>query len=490
MEVYTLLYKGQKVTNVQSVRITSCANTLQELTPGSVCAAMLEVTGLGDAPSLATGEAVSLTRGQRDYGIFYVHSLRRLGRRWELNAYDAVSLLDLEVDQWLYNLTGWPYTLQKLAQMLLEYCGITVVNSLPVNADHPVQAFSGSGITARTLLGWICQVGGCFCRAAGEKAVEFGWFATADIAINPTGENFYYADGLQVADYTTHPIEKVQLRLTSDEIGAVYPDNAEKTNAVILTGNYLLTTDQAAVLEEAAKNLYEQLKGSCHTPWTLRTSADTGIRVGDIFTVTDTDRNTHIIYAMNCVEKDGVLTVTSTGDARRSVQMAINTARYEALTGRVLALQADIEGVKIENRDAQENLAALTLEVEGIASKVVQNESQEEQTLQKITTLQQNAESLSLQVEQIAKNGSGSVTTSTGYTFNEEGLKIAKAGQEMENLLDNTGMYVRRSGDVILQANSDGVVAKDVTVQNYLIIGSHARFEDYPTGRTACFYIE
>lgn len=490
MEVYTLLHAGQSVAGIQNVRLTSCANALQELTPGSVCAAMLEVTGLGDVPQLKVGDSLSLSRGSRDLGIFYIHNLQRIHGRWELTAYDAVSLLDVEVGQWLYNLTGWPYTLEQLTQLLLEYCGMTAVNNLPVNREHPVQAFSGAGITARTLLGWICQVGGCFCRAAGEKSVEFCWFAPTGITVNPTGENFYYADGLQVADYTTHPIEKVQLRLINEDIGAVYPDDAAMTNAVILTGNYLLTANEAAVLEGAARNLYEHLKGNCHTPCTLRTTAHTDIRAGDVFAVTDPRGNTYAVYAMTCVEEDGILTVTSTGEARRSTQGAVNTARYQALTGKVLALQADIEGVRMENRDAQENLAALTLEVEGIASKVVQNESKGERTLQKITTLQQNAEELTLQVEQLARTGSGSVTTATGYTFNEEGLKIAKAGQEMENLLDNTGMYVRRSGDVILQANSEGVGAKDVTVRNFLIIGSHARFEDYPTGRTACFYLE
>jgi len=41
-----------------------------------------------------------------------------------------------------------------------------------------------------------------------------------------------------------------------------------------------------------------------------------------------------------------------------------------------------------------------------------------------------------------------------------------------------------------LQANDKGVVAADVTVRNYLIMGSHARFEDYGAGRTACFWLE
>ena len=99
-----------------------------------------------------------------------------------------------------------------------------------------------------------------------------------------------------------------------------------------------------------------------------------------------------------------------------------------------------------------------------------------------------------MQVQTIIDQGVGSVTTSTGYTFDENGLRIAKSGQEMENLLDNTGMYVTRGDETILQANAAGVQAVDVTVRNYLVIGSHARFEDYTDGsdtsRTACFFLE
>ena len=44
-----------------------------------------------------------------------------------------------------------------------------------------------------------------------------------------------------------------------------------------------------------------------------------------------------------------------------------------------------------------------------------------------------------------------------------------------------------------LQANNEGVVATDVKVRNYLIIGKHARFENYSDGvdsqRTACFFV-
>ena len=82
-----------------------------------------------------------------------------------------------------------------------------------------------------------------------------------------------------------------------------------------------------------------------------------------------------------------------------------------------------------------------------------------------------------------------SVTTSTGYRFDKDGLNIHKDGEEMHNTLDNTGMYVRRNKTDVLTANSDGVNAINLTARQYLIIGNNARLEDYQNGRTACFYI-
>ena len=85
------------------------------------------------------------------------------------------------------------------------------------------------------------------------------------------------------------------------------------------------------------------------------------------------------------------------------------------------------------------------------------------------------------------------VVTSTGYTFDDDGLTINKTGQEMKNLLDNTGMYVTRSNEEVLSANNNGVTAINLSAKQYLIIGNNSRFENYSNGtdnkRTACFYI-
>jgi hypothetical protein len=86
-----------------------------------------------------------------------------------------------------------------------------------------------------------------------------------------------------------------------------------------------------------------------------------------------------------------------------------------------------------------------------------------------------------------------SVTTSTGYKFDQDGLNISKDGEEMKNKLDNTGMYVTRDDEEILSANNEGVSAMNLTSRQYLIVGNNSRFENYDNGtdskRTACFYI-
>lgn len=100
---------------------------------------------------------------------------------------------------------------------------------------------------------------------------------------------------------------------------------------------------------------------------------------------------------------------------------------------------------------------------------------------------------LAVQLQSVLDNGVDKVTTTTGYTFDADGLHIQKSGHEIENRLDHTGMYVTRSGETMLQANADGVIATDVKVRNYLVIGDHARFENYNNGtnekRTACFWL-
>lgn len=136
--------------------------------------------------------------------------------------------------------------------------------------------------------------------------------------------------------------------------------------------------------------------------------------------------------------------------------------------------------------------ASLDITADGIRSEVSLQTEKLGGLESQMTHIQQASDSVAIQVQSIQENGVNKVTTDTGFTFNEDGLRIQKSGEEIENLLDNTGMYVYRSGEMILQANANGVRAIDVTVENYFIVGN-SRFEDYDNGtdsaRTGCFWV-
>lgn len=111
---------------------------------------------------------------------------------------------------------------------------------------------------------------------------------------------------------------------------------------------------------------------------------------------------------------------------------------------------------------------------------------------QTATELSRDTESINIAVKQITDNGVDRVETKTGYTLDHDGLTISKSGEEMTNLLDNTGMYVKRGNDNILTANNKGVDAVNLHAKTYLIVGEgdgRSRFEDYLTDRTGCFWI-
>ena len=88
------------------------------------------------------------------------------------------------------------------------------------------------------------------------------------------------------------------------------------------------------------------------------------------------------------------------------------------------------------------------------------------------------------------ENGVSSVITTTGFTFNENGLYVNKTDNEMTTRISEDGMIVYRDNTQVLLANNEGVNATNLHATTYLIIGDNSRFEDYEhNSRTGCFWI-
>ena len=164
---------------------------------------------------------------------------------------------------------------------------------------------------------------------------------------------------------------------------------------------------------------------------------------------------------------------------------------------RVDKAERRIDIVASEADNFNSNIAQLQLTTDEISSLVSQNqivlndtvENVEAQLAELNTKVNQTAEELQISIEKIEGEGASRITTSTGFTFNEEGLRVAKSGSEMETAITEDGMTVYKKNKEVLTANNEGVKAIDLHATTYLIIGKNSRFEDYGSNRTACYWI-
>ena len=97
---------------------------------------------------------------------------------------------------------------------------------------------------------------------------------------------------------------------------------------------------------------------------------------------------------------------------------------------------------------------------------------------------------MELIVQEELAGGVNKVTTTTGFTFNQDGLTISKSNVDITTDISEDGMRVSKDGQVVLTADNNGVEALNLHATTYLIIGENSRFEDYDNGsRTGCFWI-
>ena len=155
----------------------------------------------------------------------------------------------------------------------------------------------------------------------------------------------------------------------------------------------------------------------------------------------------------------------------------MNTA--DAVSASEFKMQSMIEQtageIRLEVERAQSTADGMSEQVEELVSKVESSVT---------------ADQVKLAIQKEMGNGVNKVVTSTGYSFTDEGLTVEKSTSEMKTQITEDGMAVYKSGQEVLRANNQGVVATDLKARTYLIVGRNSRFEDMPGGdRTGCFWI-
>lgn len=378
----TEISSGMPTGNViQSVSITDAVNDAQVLSLGSTCASSAEINLITPDGEISIGAGVEIIlyrendAGERKkIGVFITEKpTRPTANTMRITAYDRITKLDKDLSQWLFNLSAWPYSLYSFATMVCEACGLQLVNEEIPHGDYLVQQFSAKGISGRKLMKWVGQICGRFCRATPDGDVEFAWYAPAGVSITPAGEFFYYENTLRLEDYKTYPIEKVQVHLTEDDVGAVWPDGDGEKNTYYITGNYLLTADTTADLQPIAQSLYEQLKNVTYTPCKVTIPACLDVQAGNTVKIIDKNGKSITAYVMRKTYSNQRDSLECTGSYRLDSTTVFNEQTYEALSGKMLEVEMKMEGMRVtasklqtEFSGTKQEVADLKEQIEGI----------------------------------------------------------------------------------------------------------------------------
>lgn len=301
----------------------------------------------------------------------------------------------------------------------------------------------------------------------GARNLQLGTQYWDDTCIRLPGKAVIDKEEIIIPTNTYTELEKIQVKN-----GEVYTIGCDVKSDVAYDGNSFLVQ----FFNEAGTRLsYEWATGSIGTDWS---------RVVKTLRVTRTE--SPLFLGIGLRANSGVEGVACTLTYGHMMVERGNRATDWA------PAQADVESQITTTSQKTAELVLKNSGITGTVSDIDERVKDVEGTLvsaEKKGIFDLTAENLSIKFTEKLNNADGVHITGKNFDFNKKGLTIANEGFSMQNLLDEEGMEVTRDGEGILSATKDGVNAIDLTARQYLIVGKNARFEDYGTGRTACFWI-
>lgn len=165
-------------------------------------------------------------------------------------------------------------------------------------------------------------------------------------------------------------------------------------------------------------------------------------------------------------------------------------------------IESEFSSIESETKTLNETVTSLQLGADSISASVKSLEENVIRTtdgltndisiIQEQVNLAMTSEDVKIEIQNQLINGTNKVSTTTGYTFDEDGLNISKSDSEMKTQITEDGMKIYKNNEVMLTANNQGVDAKNLHATTYLIIGNNSRMEDFTEDgnkRTAVFWI-
>lgn len=436
-----------------------------------------------------------------------------------ITAYDSMyDIINMNVVDWYDSLT-FPLTLKEFRDSFFKHVGVEQEDIVLIQdamvVDKTVEADELSGLT---VISAICEINGVFGHINRQGKFVYVSLIAKEDELYPDDE-LYPSDSLypiefasdeymeeyekyiscEYEDFETEYITSVQIRQEANDIGVIV---GLGDNRYVVEDNFLVYGKETEDLTTIAELLYEKIEKVQYRPFKGVAQGNPCVEVGDAIVFYTKNMEVEC-YVLERTLK-GIQSLRDTFEAKGKVKYEENPNSTHRdiikLKGKTNVLERTIEETKSTLTDVENNLQSqitqnateISATVSSLQKEVsanTENTSEAIKELQKEVSAKMTDEEVSIEIKKAISDGVGKVETSTGYVFDENGLKIEKTDSEMSTQITEDGMTVYKNGSDVLKANHKGVDAVNLHATTYLIVGANSRFEDYGYGRTGCFWI-
>lgn len=272
-------------------------------------------------------------------------------------------------------------TLKAMRESLLQHLGILYEEQSLVNDDMIVSKSlqpSGDNCTGLMMLKWMCEIHGGFGRMNRNGRFEVTTLQSSglypdedrypDVDLYPENGNassvtLGISDEEPRAEYITAKFEEymtkyitgINVRTEDDDVGCTV---GTTENPYIISGNALLFGKTAAELKPIAENVLNVIKDIIYRPNTTELIGLPYVEVGDVYSVEKEDVVESYVLSRTL---SGIQLLRDTYEAKGSETRSNNVSDSTELIrtkAKILKIQKDIDGVRIEMSDLEEETSS------------------------------------------------------------------------------------------------------------------------------------
>lgn len=397
---------------------------------------------------------------------------------------------------------GQTYTVREFLLRIADVLGVEYV----INGSFTGLAYSTEKApnldgteTLREVLGDLAESMGMICFMDSANKLCFKKLDSSAIVAS-IDKSDYFELKLGTSETFTEVIQTNEL----EDVSAV--DGNKEGRVFIIRSNPFLDNrnDTGPVINALAT----QLNTQPFTAYNIKWRGNPAFDIGDCIKLTKEDETfINIFYLGETLTYNGGLVAKSEWkftdeDSIETPPQTIGDA-IKKTYAKVDKVNREISLVASEIGNNQEDISAIKITTDNINASVSQLqeniEQDKEATSQQLLDIKNQvdmavtAEDLTIRVQEEISNGVDRVTTATGFTFDEVGLTVEKDGSQMKTQITEDGMKVFRDDTAVLVADNSGVEAHNLHAENFLIIATYSRLEDYTNERgeprTGCFWL-